>query len=176
MSQVELDRVIELLKEFTRADKNRLQVILLGGLALQYYGMENRATVDIDAEVRGDIEGVFNFLRSNNIPADMGENVSGWSVVGMPPGYRERVVGIYSDEFLQVNVLHPLDFVIAKLRRFTEEDIEDALFVVRKYNIRGDEIETSAEAAIRNSPKDTALFVFRRNIDIFVSKCKASSD
>ena len=176
MSQVELKRVIELLKEFTRADKNRLQVILLGGLALQYYGMKNRATVDIDAEVRGDIEGVFNFLRSNNIPADIGENVSGWSVVGMPPGYRERVVGVYRDELLQVNVLHPLDFVIAKLRRFTEEDIEDALFVVKKYNIRGEEIETLAETAIQNSPKDTALFVFRRNIDVFVSKCKASSD
>ena len=176
MSQVELKRVIELLKEFTRADKNRLQVILLGGLALQYYGMKNRATVDIDAEVRGDIEGVFNFLRSNNIPADIGENVSGWSVVGMPPGYRERVIGIYNDELLQVNVLHPLDFVIAKLRRFTEEDIEDALFVVKKYNIRGEEIETLAETAIQNSPKDTALFVFRRNIDIFVSKCKALSD
>ncbi len=87
----------------------------------------------------------------------------------MPPGYRERVVEIYGDEFLTVNVLDPLDFIIAKLRRFTEEDIEDALFVARKYNIGVKEIEKRAEEAIRNSPKDTALFVFRRNINIFVS-------
>lgn len=170
MSQVDLERVIEILKEFAWTMEKSLEIILLGGLALQYYGMENRATIDIDAEIKGDIEGVFNFLKSHNIPADIGENISGWSVVAMPPGYRERGIEIYGDEFLTVNVLAPLDFVIAKLRRFTEEDIEDALFVARKYNIRIEEIEKKAEEAIRNSPKDTALFVFRKNIGIFISK------
>lgn len=170
MLQVDLEKVIEVLKEFAWTRRKSLEIVLIGGLALHYYGMENRATIDIDAEIKGDIEGVFNFLKSKNIPADIGENISGWSVVAMPPGYRERVIEIYRDEFLQVNVLHPLDFVIAKLRRFTEVDIEDALFVTRKYSLRIEEIEMMAEEAIRNSPKDTALFVFRRNISIFISK------
>lgn len=169
MSQVDREKIIELLKEFAWTRRKSLEIILLGGLAVQYYGMENRATIDIDAEIKGDIEGVFTFLKSRNIPADIGENISGWSVVAMPPGYRERVIEIYGDEFLTVNVLDPLDFIIAKLRRFTEEDIEDALFVARKYNIKIEEIAKRAEEAIRNSPKDTALFVFRKNVSIFIS-------
>jgi hypothetical protein len=56
------------------------------------------------------------------------------------------------------------------LRRFTEEDIEDAIFVARKYNVEAAEIKRSAEVAIRNSPRDTALFVVRKNVDIFITK------
>ena len=56
------------------------------------------------------------------------------------------------------------------MRRFTEEDIGDAVFVARKYKIGADEIEKKAEESIRNSPKDTALFIFRKNIAIFISK------
>lgn len=174
MLPVNLERVIELLKEFALSRRSNLQVILLGGLALQYYGMKDRVTVDIDAEIKGDIEGVFNFLKSKNIPADIGENISGWSVVAMPPYYEERAIEVYRDDFLKVNVLHPLDFIIAKLRRFTEEDIEDAIFVVRKYNITVGEIEKLAEEAIKNSPRDTALFIFRKNLEIFISKLKES--
>lgn len=170
MLPIDLEKIVELFKEFAWTKRKSLEITLLGGLAVQYYGMGNRATLDIDAEIKGDVEGVFNFLKSRNIPADIGEDISGWSVVAMPPGYRERVVEIYRDEFLTVNVLHPLDFIIAKLRRFTEEDIEDALFVARKYGIGAEEIEKRAEEAIRNSPKDTALFIFRKNINIFISK------
>lgn len=172
MSQVNLEKIIDFLKEFAWSRKNSLQIILVGGLAVQYYGMGERATIDIDAEVTGDVKGVFEFLKSKHIPADIGENISGWSVVAMPPGYRERTNDIYKDEFLCVKVLHPLDFIIAKLRRFTEEDIEDALFVARKYNLEAREIESLAEETIANSPKDTALFVFRKNVDIFISMLK----
>lgn len=170
MLQVSLEKIIGLLKEFAWTRKSNLQIILLGALALKYYGMEDRATADIDAEVKGDVEGLFNFLRSHNIPADLGEDISGWSVIAMPPDYEKRVTEIYKDEFLRISVLHPLDFIIAKLRRFTEEDIGDAIFVARRYKIGADEIEKKAEESIRNSPKDTALFIFRKNIAIFTAK------
>ena len=173
MSQVNLGKIIDLLKEFAWMRGSNLQIILVGGLAVQYYyGMEERATIDFDAEIKGDVEGVFDFLKSNHIPADIGENISGWSVVAMPPGYRERTIEIYKDEFLSVKVLYPLDFIIAKLRRFTEEDIEDALFVARKYNLAAREIEGLADEAIMNSPKDTALFSFRKNVNIFIAMLK----
>ena len=173
MLPVALERVIELLREFAGSRKTSLQILLLGGLALQHYGMKDRATIDVDAEVEGEMEEVFTFLKANNIPADMGENISGWSVVAMPQGYRERAIEIYRDAFLKVKVLHPLDFIIAKLRRFTEEDIEDAIFVARKYHVEAAEIKRSAEIAIRNSPRDTALFVFRKNVDIFLSRLQS---
>lgn len=108
MSQVNLEKIIDLLKEFASSRRTSLHIILVGGLAVQYYGMEDRATVDFDAEITGDIEEVFDLLKSNHIPADIGENISGWSVVAMPPGYRERTIEICKDEFLSVKVLHPL--------------------------------------------------------------------
>ncbi|TAJ98474.1 MAG: hypothetical protein EPO39_18180 [Candidatus Manganitrophaceae bacterium] len=172
MSQVDLDRVISLLKEFAHQKKGRLRLILVGALALQYYGMRDRATIDLDAEVSGDLEGLFQFLRAHRIPADLGENISGWSVIAMPSGYRDRAVTLYQDAYLEVKALSPLDLIIAKLRRFTEEDIHDALFVVGKYGIRSDEIVRAAEEAIQNSAKDTALFLFRRNVELFVGKVK----
>lgn len=172
MSQVDLTGIIGLLKEFTKEKKTRLEITLLGGLALQYYGMRDRATIDIDAEVKGDLEGLFNFLKIKHIPADLGEDISGWSVITMPPGYRDRAVTIFSDTLLEVKVLSPLDFIIAKLRRFTEEDIQDALFVAEKYKIDDKKIERFADETIRHSIKDTALFLFRENLQLFLKKMR----
>lgn len=170
MSQIDLDRVIALLKEFAHHKKERLRLILVGALALQHYGLRDRATFDLDAEVSGDLEGLFQFLKEHQIPADLGEDISGWSVIAMPPGYRDRAVSLYEDAHLEVKALSPLDLIIAKLRRFTEEDIQDALFVAGKYNIGVADIERAAEEAIQSSAKDTALFLFRRNVQLFVEK------
>ncbi len=82
----------------------------------------------------------------------------------------DRAEIIYKDELLEVKVLHPLDFLIAKLRRLTEEDLQDALFLAEKYSkysISTDEIKEAAEQAVLNSPKDTALFQFRKNVEFF---------
>ena len=174
MSQVDLDQTIALLKAFVKETKCPLEVTLLGGLAVQYYGLKDRATIDIDAEVKGDVEGLQDYLRANHIPADLGENISGWSVVAMPPGYRKRIIPIHQDERLKVSVLDPVDFIISKLRRFTEEDISDALFVAGKYSTDPAEIRRAAEEAIRHSPKDTALFLFRGNVDLFLEKFQFS--
>lgn len=172
MSQVDLERILSLLKEFAHGKGSRLRVILVGALALQHYGMRDRATIDLDAEVAGDVEGLFQFLKSHRIPADLGENISGWSVIAMPPGYRERAVALYQDDFLEVKALSPLDLIIAKLRRFTEEDIQDARFIAEKYRIKAEEIAQSAEEAIRHSAKDTALFLFRTNVQIFLQSLR----
>lgn len=170
MSQIDLNATIEILKTFSIREKKPLRLILLGGLALHHFGMENRSTIDIDAEVDGDLESLFLFLKTQKIPSDLSENISGWSVIAMPPGYRERAITLFKSEFLEVCVLDPSDFVISKLRRFTEEDIEDALFVVKKYAISADQVSESAEAAIAHSVKDTGLFLFKKNVDLFLRK------
>jgi hypothetical protein len=170
LSQVDLKSVITLLKQHTAEEQKPLKVTLIGGLALHYYGMEERSTFDVDAEIVGDLEALFHFLKASNIPADLSENISGWSVIAMPPGYRDRTVKIHQSGQLEVQVLDPKDFVIAKLRRFTEEDIGDALFVVKKYQIKPEEIALSAEAATQHSVKDTMLFLFKKNVEIFQNK------
>lgn len=170
MFQLDLKKIIELLKEFTTERKDALEIILIGGLALHHYGMENKKTVDIDAEVKGDVEGLFNFLKARKIPSDIGEDISDWSVINLPPLYRERTHIIYKDNLLTIKVLHPLDFIITKLRRFTEEDLEDALFVARKFNLKKEDVNETANKAIENSPVDTALFIFRKSVELFIKK------
>ncbi len=173
MSHLKLNDIIELLKEFTSQRNDTLQVILIGGLALHYYGMTDRATFDVDAEVKGDVEGLIAFLKQRGIPADMGENISGWSVIGMPGQYRERSITIHEETLLTVKVLHPSDFVISKLRRFTNEDIEDAFFVVNRFDLKENEILERAEDGAKRSPKDTALLLFRKNVALFIKMIKS---
>jgi hypothetical protein len=168
LSRVDLQDVIEILREFVRETRKPLELILVGGLALQYYGMEGRATIDLDAEIRGDLEGLFNFLKQRGIPSDLGEDMTGWSVVSMPPGYRDRAKEIVRDENLVIKVLEPVDFVIAKLRRGTEEDMSDATYVARRFVLDRADIARRAEDAVNNSPKDTLIFVFRKNAELFL--------
>lgn len=127
-------------------------------------------TQDVDGEVTGDLEPLVEFLRQHNIPADLGENMSGWSVIAMPPGYRDRTSVMYEQPSLRMRLLHPTDFVIAKLRRGTELDLEDAEYVVRRFDLTPEAVQAAAVAALMASPKDTALFLFRKTVEILCAR------
>ena len=170
MSPVELDAVLDLLKKYCKKEGLKVQIILLGGLALHHYGMKDRATRDIDAEVRGNIDRLTAYLKAKGIPSDLGEDISRWSVVSLPSGYRKRAKTIWRDKFLEVKVLHPADFIIAKLRRFTEQDIEDALFVAGKYGIKAGGLLKAMKDAVAHSPKDSSLASFQKSVRWFISK------
>ena len=68
---------------------------------------------------------------------------------------------------LRIRLLEPVDFVIAKLRRGIELDLDDALYVVRRFQISRSDIEQAAAAAIAASPEDTALFLFQKTVELF---------
>ncbi|MCL4478994.1 MAG: hypothetical protein M1381_07860 [Deltaproteobacteria bacterium] len=63
-----------------------------------------------------------------------------------------------------------MHFVIAKLRRATEVDIQDALFVAKKYKLKKEELRHISDIAIKNSPKDTSLFIFGKTVEHFLKK------
>ena len=90
----------------------------------------------------------------------------------MPPGYRDRATDLVNRENLRVRLLTPIDFVIAKLRRGTDLDLDDAAFVARRFHLPTDQIRSAANAALAASPKDTALFLFQKTVDLF---CKSFS-
>jgi hypothetical protein len=170
LSLVNLDAVKGLLDEYVRQTHRSLDLILIGGLALQAYGVHERVTVDVDGELAGELEPLLEFLRARQVPADLGENISGWSVVAMPPGYRDRTSVWHEDGGLRIRLLHPVDFVIAKLRRGTEQDLDDAQEVVRRFHIFPPDIQAAADSAIHASPQDTALFTFRKIVDVFCGR------
>jgi len=170
LSPITLDAVKGLLDEYVRQTHRSLDLILIGGLALQAYGVPERVTVDIDGELSGELDPLLEFLRSHQVPADLGENISGWSVVAMPPGYRDRTSVWHEDGKLRIRLLHPVDFVIAKLRRGTEQDLDDSQEVVVRFRISPPDIQVAADSAIHASPKDTALFTFRKTVNIFCQR------
>jgi hypothetical protein len=63
--------------------------------------------------------------------------------------------------------LSPVDFVIAKLRRGTEIDLDDAFLVARHHHLSTETIRISDQEALAASPQDTALFLFRKTVDLF---------
>lgn len=93
----------------------------------------------------------------------------------MPPGYRERTTDLVRTPNLRVRLLSPADFIIAKLRRGTDLDCEDALLVAQRFGISPAAIRGAAAAAIAASPQDTALFVFQKAVDFFCSSLTSSS-
>ncbi len=167
---VNLKKIIKLLDDFTKKEKKPLEVIILGGQAMEYYGMKGRKTRDLDAEVNGNVDKLLAYLRKNKIPADIGEDISAWGIVSMPPDYRKNTIVIYENQYLKIKVLDPLYFVIAKLRRGTESDWKDIVFIIKKYKLSKKKIQKLAEDAIKNSPKDTALFIFKKSVEHLLKK------
>lgn len=172
MSALTANQVIDLLIAYTRESGASVDILIVGALALQAYGYQERTTRDLDAEVAGSIEGLNEFLSRHSIPADLTTNFSGWSIVAMPPGYRDRATDLLHEANLRVRLLAPIDFVVAKLRRGTDLDLDDASFVAKRYHVSSDQIRTAAAAALAASPKDTALFLFQKTVDLF---CKGLS-
>ena len=176
MSALTAEYVIELLTNYARQTGATVDVLLVDALALQAYGFEDRLTRDVDAEVTGPSEGLVEFFRRHQIPADLTSNFSGWSVVAIPPGYRDRATDLVHESHLRVRLLAPTDFVIAKLRRGTELDLDDATFVAKRFSLTPDHVRTAASAAIAASPKDTTLFLFQYTVDLFCRSLHFPSD
>lgn len=170
MSALTLDHILTLFEEYVRQTGRRLDVLLIGRLALYAYGSTEAHTEDVEAELQQDVERVGAFLKQRGVPSNLSENISGWSIVSLPPGYRERVRVLHERENLRVAVLEPADFVMSKLRRGTDQDFADAEFVVRRYGVTPQAIQAAADAALAASPKDTALFVFRKEVALFLQR------
>jgi len=163
-------QVINLLKQFVIEKKEPLELILVGALALPFYGVEFRVTYDLDAEIEtGNIEELYFFLKEKGFESDLTENISGWSVITLPSGYRERSTTVYKDNLLTIKILSPEDFIIMKLRRGTNQDIEDALAVAKKQSVAIDTLEELYNRVLKESIKDTALFNFKKIYGVFKS-------
>jgi Nucleotidyltransferase of unknown function (DUF6036) len=171
-----LDQLVSLLTRYVTETGDTLDLLLIGALALPAYGIAGRATHDVDAEVAGPIGSLLDFLTRAQVPADLTQNFSGWSIVAMPPGYRDRSTMLVDRPNLRIRVLTPLDFVLAKLRRGTDVDLEDALLVAQQHRISAEDIRITAQSALAASPQDTALFLFRTTVELFCQNLSSPTE
>ena len=168
------ERLATLLANYVRQSGSHVDLLLVGGLAVQAYGDARRSTKEVDGEVVGDLGGLAHFLWTHQIPADLGDDFSRRSVVAMPPGYRQRATVLGEGPGFCMRVLHPTDFVVAKLRRGTAEDVDDAASVAARFGVTAAAVGEAADAAVGASPKDTALFLFRKTVEQFCARLQAS--
>ena len=167
MPTLTADDIITLLTQYGTETGESVDALIVGALALHAYGITNRHTRDFDAELAGPLTSLLEYLTAHHIPADLTQNFSGWSIIAMPPGYRDRAIDLINRPNLRVRVLSPVDFIIAKLRRGTELDLDDAFLVARRHQISVETIRASAQTAVAASPQDTALFLFNKTVDLF---------
>ncbi len=166
---------ISVIEDFLKEKNKRAEIILIGGLAMSFYGCP-RYTIDIDGEINCDEElydELTQYLRKKKINFNLSENISGWSMVPLPEGYRERATTVYQGEGLIIKILEPVDFVFSKLLRGTEEDFQDILEVVKRYNISSEKL-LERERFIRY-PKDPETLFFKKKLHHLLSLMRSES-
>ncbi len=167
MPTLTLDRLHALLREYVDQTGYAVDLVLIGGMAMLAYGHPSRATIDVDGELREGVRSLKAFLSRHNIPANLGQSLSGWSVVAMPPGYRDRATIMIDEPGLRLSLLAPVDFIVSKLRRGTEEDLADAAWIAERFHVTASQVRIAADSALAASLEDTALFLFERTVDRF---------
>jgi hypothetical protein len=145
--------------------------ILVGGAALPFYGV-SRGTLDIDLEVEvaspEELEKVRNALERAGIPADVTADFEGWGMIPLPEGFHGR---LEATRIRDLFVLEPVDYIFSKLRRGTEQDIEDCLAVVRARGIAPDSIRQRMKRL--RLPVDPISHWFRRTFEQFMDMIEA---
>lgn len=106
-----------MLRQYADSTGHSVDLLLIGGLAMLAYGHPSRATIDVDGELHDHVRSLAEFLSHHHIPSNLGQSISGWSVVAMPPGYRDCATILIDDPGVRISLLVPVDFIIAKLRR-----------------------------------------------------------
>lgn len=155
---------IERIEKFAKDKGRRIELILVGGLALSYYGLP-RATLDIDAEIKCDeptYSELLEYLKRERIPANISDNISGWGIIPLAKNYRQRAKIIYRSKNLILKVLEPADFVLSKLLRGTEEDFRDALGVIKKFQIS--QLKLKKRIRLIFFPKDPETLFFKKKL------------
>lgn len=143
--------------------KEPIEIIIVGGLAMQAYGLSLRKTVDLDGEIKASDESYLKVIREltkKSVVCNISDNLDRWGVIPMPDGYRERSTVYHQKTNLTVKILDPVDFVISMLRRGTEEDLQDAEEVVKHFNIRKSDI--ASRLKMISLPKDTESLLFKK--------------
>lgn len=169
-SLVAEEAVDHLVRAIEKTTRRPIEIILLGGLAMALYG-RRRKTRDLDAEIPALTGGQLGrLLRHLEIPADLSKDVSHWGMIDLPPGYRRRAKRLWRRGRITVRILAPLDLVMSKLRVMRETDIQDALYLIRRFKITRLQIRRAMNQMIRASIPSTDLFFFKNFMEGFLAK------
>ena len=150
------------------------RVILTGAAAGALYGSP-RGTMDVDfaAQTRDwkrFVKAVEEASARTGIVAQYAEDIDRWSSITLMDydkhAYLYRRVG-----FIDLCLMEPPYWAIGKLGRYLDSDIRDMVRVFKKTRTKWRDVAAVAGKALRKSPKSTACFLFRKQVEDFLKKC-----
>jgi len=165
--KLDIDLFFKKLAELIEED---IDIYILGGCALILLGA-SRTTQDIDFEIRGasdeTIERIQQFCNDKNIPVNFSEDVGMWGMISIN---NNRDTALPYSDFGKINVriLDPLDMSIGKIERFTDIDVQDVTYLIKKFSINAEELLTAWARALNKSLKSEKNFLFRKQVESFI--------
>ena len=157
-------------KKLSELVTEKIDVYLLGGCALIILGA-SRTTQDIDFEIKGasdeTIERIQQFCIDKNIPVNFSEDAGMWGMISIN---NNRDTALPYSDFGKINVriLDPLDMSIGKIERFTDIDVQDVTYLIKKFSINAEELLTAWARALNKSLKSEKNFLFRKQVESFI--------
>ena len=165
--KLDIDLFFKKLAELIEED---IDIYILGGCALILLGA-SRTTQDIDFEIRGasdeTIERIQQFCNDKNIPVNFSEDAGMWGMISIN---NNRDTALPYSDFGKINVriLDPLDMSIGKIERFTDIDVQDVTYLIKKFSINAEELLTTWAKALNRSVKSEKSFLFRKQVESFI--------
>jgi len=165
--KLDIDLFFKKLAELIEED---IDIYILGGCALILLGA-SRTTQDIDFEIRGasdeTIERIQQFCNDENIPVNFSEDAGMWGMISIN---NNRDTALPYSDFGKINVriLDPLDMSIGKIERFTDIDVQDVTYLIKKFSINAEELLTTWAKALNRSVKSEKSFLFRKQVESFI--------
>ena len=156
-------------------------IILTGAGAGAIYGRV-RATLDLDFALRFKTKGrtkkeklwkhfdqaVREVTSLTGIAAQYAEDIDRWSAITFLD-YEKHTRRFQKFGTIEVRLLEPGYWAIGKLARYLDPDIRDLVRVLKKTKTSWSDLVRLAGLALRKSPKSTSCFLFRRQVEDFLS-------
>ena len=149
------------------------RVILTGAGAGIIYG-KVRATLDLDFAL--DLKGNWKEFQEaarraslkTGIAVQYAEDIDRWSSITFLD-YKKHTRPFKRFGSMEVRVLDPSYWAIGKLARYLDPDIRDLIQVLKKTKTSWKKLARLLGLALRKSPKSTACFLFRRQVEDFLT-------
>jgi hypothetical protein len=174
VNKARIDRFFKLLSE--ECPEN-LRVILTGAAAGALLG-HVRASVDVDFAIRSarkDPEAwdrvraaVARVTEKTGVSANFAQDIDRWSQITYLD-YDRHVIPYKRFGALKAEVLEPGHWSIGKMARFLAPDVRDMVQVFRKRRVPARLLVRLWGKALKNSPPSDAQFLFRKNVESFLS-------
>ena len=155
------------------------EIVLTGAAAGAIYG-NVRATLDIDFAVRFKArsarqiklrwrefeKATHDVTRLTGIVVQYAEDIDRWSTITFLD-YWKHTRKFNQFGSIKVKLLDPLYWAIGKLTRYLDPDIRDMIQVFKKNGTAWRALAKVMGTALRKSPKSTACFLFRKQVEDF---------